>query len=75
MHEGRRPITVGFFFSLGHSTIAVGLVLAIALAGTALQGHFGAFKVVGGVIGARYCQTDSQRRTCQVYRHNRVSWS
>jgi nickel/cobalt transporter (NiCoT) family protein len=52
MHEGRRPITVGFFFSLGHSTIAVGLVLAIALAGTALQGHFGAFKVVGGVIGA-----------------------
>jgi high-affinity nickel-transport protein len=38
MHEGRRPITVGFFFLLGHSTIAVGLVLAIALAGSALQG-------------------------------------
>ncbi len=51
MQEGRRPIAVGFFFSLGHSTIVVGLVLAIALATTALQGGYGAFKDIGGVIG------------------------
>jgi nickel/cobalt transporter (NiCoT) family protein len=50
MQEGRRPIAVGFFFSLGHSTIVVALVLAIALATSALQGHFAAFKEIGGVI-------------------------
>jgi nickel/cobalt transporter (NiCoT) family protein len=50
MQEGRRPIAVGFFFALGHSTIVVALVLAIALATTALQGHFAAFKEIGGVI-------------------------
>jgi len=51
MQEGRRPIAVGFFFSLGHSTIVVALVLAIALTTTALQGRFAAFKNIGGVIG------------------------
>jgi high-affinity nickel-transport protein len=50
MQEGRRPIAVGFFFSLGHSTVVVALVLAIALATTALQGHFAAFKEIGGII-------------------------
>ncbi len=51
MQEGRRPIAVGFFFSLGHSTIVVGLVLAIALTTTALQDRFEAFKDIGAVIG------------------------
>jgi len=51
MQQGRRPIAVGFFFSLGHSTIVVALVLAIALTTTALQGRFAAFKNIGGVIG------------------------
>jgi high-affinity nickel-transport protein len=51
MQEGRYPIAAGFFFSLGHSTVVVGLSLAVALSTTALQGHFDAFKDVGGVIG------------------------
>ena len=51
MQEGRRPIATGFFFSLGHSTIVVALAVAIALTTTALQGHFDAFKSVGGMIG------------------------
>ncbi len=51
MQEGRRPIATGFFFSLGHSTIVVALAVAIALMTTALQGHFDAFKSVGGMIG------------------------
>jgi high-affinity nickel-transport protein len=51
MQQGRHPIAVGFFFSLGHSTIVVGLVLAIALTTTALQDRFGAFKDIGAVIG------------------------
>jgi nickel/cobalt transporter (NiCoT) family protein len=51
MQEGRRPIAVGFFFSLGHSTIVVALAVAIALTATALQSRFDTFKTVGGMIG------------------------
>src|ERR1017187_9935000 len=31
MQQGKRPVAVGFFFSLGHSTIVFGLSVAIAL--------------------------------------------
>jgi nickel/cobalt transporter (NiCoT) family protein len=51
MQEGRRPVGVGLFFSLGHSTIVVALTVAIAIATTALQGRFEAFKSFGGVVG------------------------
>src|SRR6478672_11188809 len=51
MQDGRYPIAAGFFFSLGHSTIVVGLALVIALTTTALQGYFDAFKDIGGIIG------------------------
>jgi len=51
MQEGRRPVGVGLFFSLGHSTIVVALSIAIAVAATALQGRFDAFKSFGGVVG------------------------
>ena len=52
MQEGKRPVAVGFFFSLGHSTIVVLLSIAIAVTATALQSRFGAFTTVGGVFGA-----------------------
>jgi nickel/cobalt transporter (NiCoT) family protein len=51
MQEGRRPVGVGLFFSLGHSTIVVALTIAIALAAAALQDRFDAFKSFGGVVG------------------------
>jgi high-affinity nickel-transport protein len=51
MQQGRRPVGVGLFFSLGHSTIVVGLSIAIALTTSALQDKFDVFKSVGGVIG------------------------
>ena len=51
MQEGRRPLGVGLFFSLGHSTIVVALSLAIAIAATALQDRFDVFKSFGGVVG------------------------
>jgi nickel/cobalt transporter (NiCoT) family protein len=51
MQERQRPVAVGFFFSLGHSTIVVIASAAIALATGALQDRFGLFKAVGGVIG------------------------
>jgi high-affinity nickel-transport protein len=50
MQEGRRPVAVGFFFSLGHATIVVALVLAIAPMTAAAQQHFAASKEIGGVV-------------------------
>jgi nickel/cobalt transporter (NiCoT) family protein len=51
MQEGQRPVGVGLFFSLGHSTIVVALSIAIAAASTALQSNFDRFRSVGGVVG------------------------
>jgi nickel/cobalt transporter (NiCoT) family protein len=51
MQEGKRPAAVGFFFSLGHSTIVVLASVAIAATATAFRGRIDAFHNVGGVIG------------------------
>lgn len=51
MQEGKRPVAVGFMFSLGHSTIvALG---SAAIAGTtfALQHRVDGIKEIGGTIG------------------------
>ena len=52
MQLGRRPIGVGFFFSLGHSAVVVLLSVAVAFAASALSSRFDSMKAVGGVIGA-----------------------
>jgi high-affinity nickel-transport protein len=51
MQEGKRPVAVGFFFSLGHSTIVILASVAIAATATAFKNQFGVFQSVGGVIG------------------------
>jgi high-affinity nickel-transport protein len=51
MHDGRRPVTTGFFFSLGHSTVVVLASIAIAATALAFGTSFAAFHDVGGVIG------------------------
>jgi nickel/cobalt transporter (NiCoT) family protein len=51
MQEGKRPIAVGFFFSLGHSTVVALASAAVALATVGLQDRFESFRLVGGVIG------------------------
>ncbi len=51
MQDGRRPVAVGFFFSLGHSSIVVLASVAVAATATAFKDRFDAFKDVGGVIG------------------------
>jgi high-affinity nickel-transport protein len=38
MSEGKRPLSVGFFFSLGHSTIVFGLALLLSIGVRALSG-------------------------------------
>ena len=52
MQKGERPIGVGAYFSLGHSTVVVGLTIAIALTTTALHGELASFRSIGGVVGA-----------------------
>ena len=51
MQEGQRPVGVGLFFSLGHSTVVIGLSVAIALTSAAIKNHFDALENVGGMIG------------------------
>jgi high-affinity nickel-transport protein len=50
MHQGKRPVAAGLFFSLGHSTVVVGLSVAVALGTAALQDEFDLFKSIGGAI-------------------------
>jgi high-affinity nickel-transport protein len=52
MQRGKRPLGVGLFFSLGHSTIVLALSLAIALAASSVQSHIPALQKAGGTIGA-----------------------
>jgi high-affinity nickel-transport protein len=51
MHHGGRPVGVGFFFSLGHSTVVVLASTAIAVTATALTRQFAAFHAIGSMIG------------------------
>ncbi|MFC0402070.1 HoxN/HupN/NixA family nickel/cobalt transporter [Paraburkholderia rhizosphaerae] len=51
MNDGKRPVSVGFFFALGHSlTVIVGAVV-VALATKALVHHFDTFREAGAMIG------------------------
>ena len=51
MQEGKRPVAVGFMFSLGHSTIVVIGSLLIASTALALQHQVDAFRSIGAVVG------------------------
>ena len=51
MQDGKRPAAVGFFFSLGHSTIVLGASFLIAATAAAMQSRFDAFKETGVLIG------------------------
>lgn len=51
MHDGRRPIGTGFFFSLGHSTVVVLATVAIAVTAMAFRTSLAPLRDVGGIIG------------------------
>lgn len=50
MQDGRRPVTVGFFFALGHSAVVVLVAVAVAATAAALESRFESWRTVGGVI-------------------------
>jgi high-affinity nickel-transport protein len=51
MQEGKRPVSVGFFFALGHSTVVVVASLAVALTANALSGELDSYRQIGGIVG------------------------
>jgi high-affinity nickel-transport protein len=51
MQEGKRPVAVGFFFALGHSTVVVLASLAVALTANALSDRLVSYREIGGIVG------------------------
>src|SRR6202051_2659697 len=52
LQKGRQPLGVGFFFSLGHSTVVLALAIGIAFAATAVKTELPQLQNLGTVIGA-----------------------
>ncbi len=52
LQKGKRPLGIGFFFSMGHSTIVFALSAAIIFAASAVKQRIPALQNLGGVIGA-----------------------
>jgi len=51
LQRGRRPVGVGFFFAMGHSTVVVALAMVVAAAaGTSTSAGVTAFRQIGGVV-------------------------
>jgi high-affinity nickel-transport protein len=50
--QGKRPLSTGFFFSLGHSTIVFALAAALALATGAVKARLPALQGYGATVGA-----------------------
>jgi high-affinity nickel-transport protein len=51
VQEGKRPLTVGFYFALGHSTVVAIAAAAVATATTMLTGRFASLHNIGGLVG------------------------
>jgi high-affinity nickel-transport protein len=52
LQEGKRPLGVGFFFSLGHSTIVFSLATGLAVAAATVKSRIPTFRDWGGYVGA-----------------------
>jgi nickel/cobalt transporter (NiCoT) family protein len=51
LQDGGRPLGVGFFFSLGHSTVVFVLVAALGLATAGVGAHLPVLQTYGGTFG------------------------
>ena len=52
LQQGKRSMGVGFFFSLGHSTIVFSLAAGLAVAAKTVDSKIPGFQNVGGYVGA-----------------------
>jgi nickel/cobalt transporter (NiCoT) family protein len=51
MQQGQRPVGVGLFFSLGHSTIVFGLSVSVVITTVAIKDKFDALDNWGNIVG------------------------
>jgi nickel/cobalt transporter (NiCoT) family protein len=51
LNDGKRPLTVGTWFSLGHSTIVCGMIVALVVAVDFISRTYNTFASVGAVLG------------------------
>src|SRR5262249_41829691 len=51
MQDGKRPLTVGLFFSLGHSTVVILATVGVALGSAAFKNELEEFPAIGSMIG------------------------
>lgn len=51
MQDGKRPVAVGFFFSLGHSTVVLLLSIVVAIAAALVQTNLPQWKEIGSLAG------------------------
>ena len=51
IQQGKRPCTVGMWFSIGHSTIVVALIVGLVLATRAITSNIPALQNVGAIVG------------------------
>jgi high-affinity nickel-transport protein len=52
LQKGKKPLGVGFFFALGHSTIVLALSIGLAVAARAVQSQVSEWQDLGGTVGA-----------------------
>lgn len=52
MQEGKRPVAVGFFFSLGHSTIVTLLSILVAFSASFVKNYLPSFENTGSLISS-----------------------
>jgi len=50
MQDGRRPVSTGLWFALGHSLVVLIVTLAAAGAARALEGRLSAWREIGGLV-------------------------
>src|SRR5665213_22415 len=50
MQQGQKPLGVGFFFSLGHSSVVFVLAVALMLSSATIKHYFPALQAWGGLI-------------------------
>jgi nickel/cobalt transporter (NiCoT) family protein len=51
MQEGKKPLTVGTWFSLGHSTIVVSMIVALVISTRAIASSIPSLQNAGAIIG------------------------
>jgi high-affinity nickel-transport protein len=51
LQDGKRPLGVGFFFSLGHSSVVFGLAAGLAVAASTVKARLPSLQHWGGAVG------------------------